>query len=155
MADVVPGSAPTDHAADETAIRHVLRRQQNGWDSGDPTLYADVFTAQADYVTFLGSHYQGRDAIAASYAPLFRKLLQGSRLTIEVKQVRFLTPDVALIHADAAVTKRGRRSRRPSRINTSVAVRTDDGWMLAASQNTTRRRLAETLLNKLTSRNKI
>ena len=67
---------------------------------------------------------------------------------IEVKQLRFLTPDVALIHADA-VTKRGRRSRRPSRINTSVAVRTADGWMLAASQNTTQRRLAETLLQKL------
>ena len=99
--------------------------------------------------TFLGSHYEGRDAIAASYAPLFRKRLQGSRLTIEVKQVRFLTPDVALIRADAAVAKRGRRSRRPSRINTSVAVRTADGWMLAASQNTTRRRLAETLLQGL------
>jgi uncharacterized protein (TIGR02246 family) len=102
----------------------------------------------------LGGHYHGRDAIAASYAPLFRKLLQGSRLNIEVKLVRLLTPDVALIHADAVVTKRGRRSRRPSRINTSVAVRTDDGWMLAASQNTTRRRLAETLLHRLTSPDK-
>ena len=92
MADVFQGSAPTDRAADGAAIRELLRRQQNGWDS------------------------------------------------------------VALIHADAAVTKRGRQSRRPSRINTSVAVRTADGWMLAASQNTTRRRLAETLLQKLASR---
>lgn len=107
MADVVSGSTPTDQDADETAIRQLIRRQQNGWASGDPTLYADVFTTEADYVTFLGSHHQGRDAIAASYAPLFRKLLQGSRLTLEIKQVRFLTPDVALIHADAAVTKRG------------------------------------------------
>jgi uncharacterized protein (TIGR02246 family) len=153
MADEV--STPNNQVDDETAIRQLLQRQQNGWDSGDPTLYADVFTTDADYVTFLGSHYQSRDAIAAAYAPLFRKLLQGSRLTIEVKQVRFLTPDVALIHADAAVTKRGRRSRRPSRINTSVALRTDDGWMLAASQNTTRRRLAETLLEKLTSGDRI
>lgn len=154
MADVVSGATPTEQVADETAIRQLIRRQQNGWDSGDPTLYADVFTTEADYVTFLGSHHHGRDAIAASYAPLFRKLLQGSRLTIEIKQVRFLTPDVALIHADAAVTKRGRRNRRPSRINTSVAVRTGDGWMLAASQNTTRRRLVETLLQKLTPREK-
>jgi hypothetical protein len=30
-------------------------------------------------------------------------------------------------------------------MNTSIAVLTDDGWLLAASQNTTHRRFAEKL----------
>lgn len=152
MADVVVGSAATDPVSDETAIRELIRRQQDGWDSGDPRLYADVFTVDADYVSFLGSHLHGRDAIAASYAPLFRKLLHGSRLNIEITQVRFLNSDVALVHATAAVIRRGRRNHRTSRINTSVAIRTTDGWLLTASQNTTRRPLAEALVHKLTSR---
>jgi uncharacterized protein (TIGR02246 family) len=131
---------------DEEAIRELLDRQVTGWDAGDAAAYASVFTPDADYVTFLGSHYGGRDAIAASYVPLFTKHLKGSRLHTEITQLRFLTPDVALIHAKAAVVKRGRRrTRRNARV-------TDGRWLLASSQNTTHRRFAEKLFHKLASR---
>lgn len=112
-----------------------------------------MFTPDADYVTFLGSHHKGRNAIAAAYAPLFRKLLYGSRLDTEIIELRFLTPDVAPILANGTVVRRGRRpGRRDTRVNTSVAVRTDDGWLLAASQNTTHRRFAEKLMATVVSR---
>lgn len=138
--------------ADEAAIRALIDQQVAGWAAGDPQAYAGVFTQDADYVTFLGSHYKGRDAIAASYVALFRKLLKGTRLQIDVGQVRFLTPDVALIHSTATVVKKPRqRNRRNARVNTSVAVRADGGWLLAASQNTTHRRLAEALIAKFFS----
>jgi uncharacterized protein (TIGR02246 family) len=136
--------------ADEHAIRTLIDRQVMGWDTADPDAYASVFTADADYVTFLGSQHKGRAAIATSYAPLFKKLLRGTRLRTQITQVRYLTPDVALIQARAAVTQQGRKwNRRPERVNTSVAVRTDEGWLLAASQNTTHRRLAGKLLGGL------
>jgi hypothetical protein len=77
MTDDLPKS-PTGNRADEDAIRKLLGRQVNGWDAGDPDAYASVFTSDADYVTFLGSHYKGREAIAASYAPVFKNLLRGS-----------------------------------------------------------------------------
>lgn len=141
-----------DQRADEDAIRALIDQQVNGWAAGDSVAYASVFTADADYVTFLGSHYKGPDAIAAAYVPLFRKLLSGTRLRVDIRQVRFLTPDVALIRANAAVVKASRRrDRRNARVNTSVAVRTDSGWLLAASQNTTHRRFAEKLMAKLFS----
>lgn len=112
-----------------------------------------MFTPDADYVTFLGSHHKGRDAIAASYAPLFKKLPRGSRLDFEITQLRFLTPDVALVHAKGAVAKAGRRwTRRNVRVNTTIAVRSDGQWLLAASQNTTYRRLAEKLLGRFALR---
>ena len=137
--------------ADEAAIRELLNRQVIGWDAGDPEAYASVFTSDADYVTFLGSHHRGRDAIAASYVSLFRKLLKGSRLDMEVTQLRFLTPDVALIHTDAAVVKGARRRSRRNRMNSSIAVRADGQWLLAASQNTTHRRFAQKLMDKIAS----
>lgn len=140
----------SDRRADEDAIRGLVDRQVKGWDAGDPEAYAGIFTPDADYVTFLGSHYKGREAIAASYVPLFKKLLKGSRLDFEITQLRFLTPDVALIHAKGAVVKGARRrNRRNTRVNTSIAVRTDGGWLLAASQNTTHRRFAEKLMSKV------
>src|ERR1700733_692834 len=142
-----------ERRSDEEAIGDLLDRQVAGWNAGDADAYAGVFTPDADYVTFLGSHHRGRDAIAASYVPLFTKLLKGSRLTTEITQLRFLTPDVALIHAKAAVLKRERRrTRGNNRVNTTIAARTDGGWLLAASQNTTHRRLAEKLFRKLASR---
>jgi uncharacterized protein (TIGR02246 family) len=140
----------SDRRADEDAIRQLVDRQVKGWDAGNPEAYAGVFTPDADYVTFLGSHYKGREAIAASYVPLFKKLLKGSRLDFEITQLRLLTPDVALIHARGAVVKgTWRWNRRNTRVNTSIAVRTDGGWLLAASQNTTHRRLAEKLMGKI------
>jgi uncharacterized protein (TIGR02246 family) len=138
--------------ADERAIRALIDRQITGWDTADPDTYASVFAPDADYVTFLGSRHKGREAIASSYAPLFDKL-HGTRLRLQITQLRCLTPDVALIQARASVIRPARRwSRGSERINTSIAVRTDDGWQLAASQNTTHRRFAEKLLGIVVSR---
>nr|WP_082984028.1 SgcJ/EcaC family oxidoreductase [Mycobacterium sp. 1165178.9] len=55
-----------DQRADEEAIRALLDQQVKGWAAGDPAAYASVFTADPQYITFLGSRYRGRDAIAAS-----------------------------------------------------------------------------------------
>lgn len=55
----------------------------------------------------------------------------------EITRLRYLTPDVALIQARAALAG---RVHRVTRRNTSVAIRTDDGWRLAFSQKTVSRR---------------
>lgn len=136
---------------DETAIRELLAQQVAGWNSGDPAAYASVFTPDADYITFLGARYQGREAIAASYAPLFAKLLRGTRLELKASTLRFLTPDIALIHSRAVVTKNARGRSRGVRVNTSVAVRTGAGWLLTCSQNTTHRQLTQRLMRTMFS----
>ncbi|BBX06853.1 FAD-dependent oxidoreductase [Mycolicibacterium aichiense] len=55
------------------------------------------------------------------------------RASTHITRLRYLTPDVALIQARTAITG---PIRRRTRRNTSVAVRTGDGWLLAFSQNT-------------------
>lgn len=83
------------------------------------------------------------------------KLLRGAQLVVEITDLRFLTPDVAIIHARGGLAKPGRRPSRRTRANTSVAVRTDDGWLLAATQNTTHRRFAQKLLTAAAARRAI
>jgi uncharacterized protein (TIGR02246 family) len=142
-------------AADETAIRDLIALQIRSWDAGDPNAYAHAYTPDGDCVNFLGTHYRGRDAIAASVevpraGSLLKKLMRGAHLELRINHVRFLTRDVAVIHASGGLTKKGRPpSRRNRRTNTSVAVRTPDGWLLAASQNTTQRPFTEKILARL------
>lgn len=157
MSDDASAAAPHhDREADESAIRALIARQIDSWNAADPDRYAKAYTVDGDCVSFLGAHYRGRDAIASCYevpraTSLFRKLTRGARLHFEITQLRFLTSDVAVVHATGGVTQGSRPSRRALRTNTSIAVRTDQGWLLAASQNTTRRTATETLLNKLLS----
>lgn len=157
MSDDASATPPHhDRDADETAIRALIARQIDSWNAADPDGYAKAYIADGDCVSFLGAHYRGRDAIASCYevpraTSLFRKLTRGARLHFEITQLRFLTSDVAIVHATGGIAQGSRPSHRARRTNTSIAVRTDEGWLLAASQNTTRRTATETLLNKLLS----
>ncbi len=143
-----------DRNTDEAAIFALLDRQIRSWDGGDPVGYASAYTGGGDCVSFLGGHHRGRAAIVASgevprAGSLLKRLLRGARLGYEVTSLRFITPDVAVIHASCGVTRESRVRRRNLRTNTSVAVRTDDGWLLAATHNTTQRPFAEALLRRL------
>jgi uncharacterized protein (TIGR02246 family) len=46
---------------DDAAVRQLLTQQVAGWNSGNAAAYAAVFTPDADYVTFLGTHHRGRN----------------------------------------------------------------------------------------------
>lgn len=145
-------SAVHGRGADELAIRSLLDRQVRSWDDGDPVAYADVYTHDGDCVSFLGILYRGREAIAASSevpraGSVFKRLLRGARLNVEITDLRFITADLAVVHAVCGATRKVRLSGRNVRTNTSVVVRTANGWRLAASQNTTRRPVAERLIS--------
>jgi uncharacterized protein (TIGR02246 family) len=151
------GSAAAGRGADEAAIRALLDRQIRSWDAGDPIAYASAYTRDGDCVSFLGGHYQGRDAIAASCEvpradSVFKRLLRGARLKLQITDLRFVTPDVAVVHAICGAARKARLRGRNIRMNTSVAVRTADGWLLAASHNTTRRPIVERLTSRVVSR---
>lgn len=91
-----------------------------------------------DLVGFDGQHLKGREEIAPFHQQLFDKWLKGTRLVGKVEDVRFLSPDVALIHAVGGTVMRGKSEPSPGRgsIQTLVATRQEGEWRLAAFQNT-------------------
>ncbi|MFI9405899.1 SgcJ/EcaC family oxidoreductase [Nocardia sp. NPDC052316] len=127
----------TDQRTDEAAIRDLFARQAQAWQDGDAAAFAALFTEDADYVTWFGTHAKGRQQIHESHIPVLTKYLKNTRLDGEITSLRFLTPDVALIHAEGAVLKgKRRRNRRNTKVQTTVVVRTDGDWQIAAFQNT-------------------
>jgi uncharacterized protein (TIGR02246 family) len=129
----------TPPSTDEAAVRDVYRQLIDAWNQGSGAALAAVFTTDGDLVGFDGTHLKGRREIAPFHQRLFDKWLRGSRLVGQVTGVRFLGPDVAVLHAVGGTVLRGRRAPAPERdsIQTLVVSRQAEGdWRLAAFQNT-------------------
>ena len=127
-----------NRVADEEAVRGLYRELMDGWNRGSGEDFAAVFTEDGDLVAFDGTHFEGREEIAPFHQELFDKWMKGTRLVGRVKDVRFLSPDVALMHAVGSTVMRGKSEPSPERdsIQTLVAVRQNAQWRLAAFQNT-------------------
>jgi uncharacterized protein (TIGR02246 family) len=123
---------------DTTELRALVDAAFAAWGRNDAAAYAACFTPDSDYVAFDGTRLRGRAANEKLHADLFAGVLRGTRIVGEVDDIRLLGPDVALVHTHGAVlfpwqqqTPRARAS-----IQTMIAVRTDEGWRLAAFHNT-------------------
>jgi uncharacterized protein (TIGR02246 family) len=140
-----------NHSADEAAVRATYQRFMDGWNQGSGDALAAVFTEDGDLVGFDGTHLKGRQEIAPFHQQLFDKWLKGSRLVGQVKDVRFLSPDVALMHAVGGTVMRGKSEPVPERdsIQTLVARRQGDEWRLAAFQNTRLHRIDSSVITFL------
>ncbi|SDD68224.1 SgcJ/EcaC family oxidoreductase [Glycomyces harbinensis] len=114
------------------------------WAAGDGAAYAANFTADATYVTFVGTLYRGRDEIARAHQALFDKFLKGSVLVDDIADVRFLGADAAVVTSRGDVAKHGGRPAKLSKVQTYTLVREADGeWRIAAFHNTKRKALME------------
>ena len=116
----------------------------DGWNRGSGESFAAPFAEDGDLIGFDGTHVKGRPEIASFHQPLFDKWLKGTRLVGEVTSVRFLKPDVALMHAIGGTVMRGKSEPSPERdsIQTLIATKRGDQWYLAAFQNTRKRPMA-------------
>lgn len=124
--------------ADESAIRTLYQRMIDSWDRNDAHAYAANFTEDSDYIAFDGSHWRGRKANADNHDDLFRTFLKGSRLSGVIKDLQFLSPEIAVMHGEGAVLLRGQTQIQPSRrsIQTYVLVKRNGDWQVAAFHNT-------------------
>ena len=128
----------TANPADEAAVRGLYQQLMDGWNRGSGADFAAAFAADGDLVAFDGTHFEGGEEIAPFHQELFDKWMKGSRLVGRVKDLRFLGPDVALMHAVGGTVMGGKSEPSPERdsIQTLIAVRQDGEWRLAALQNT-------------------
>ena len=125
-------------ANDEAAIRALYQQLMDGWNAGSGDAFAAPFEEDGDLVGFDGTHIKGRHEIALFHEDLFDMFLKGSRLVGKIRSVRFLTSNVAVMHAVGGTVVAGQTDLEPERnsVQTLVAVRRNGNWYLAAFQNT-------------------
>lgn len=128
---------------DRTAVTSVIGALVDAWNRQDAEAYGRLFTEDATYVTWVGTHYRGRRDIVASHHALFTKFVKGTKLADEILDLRFLGPDTAVVTGRGEIYK-GDRPAKLTKVQTYVLVRAaDGGWRIAAFQNTKRKPLME------------
>jgi uncharacterized protein (TIGR02246 family) len=124
---------------EEAKIRSLYFQMIDGWNKGNGYLFASPFAQDGDLVGFDGTHIKGRQQIASFHQQLLDTYVKGSRLVGKIRDVRFLTPKVAIMHAVGGTIMKGQTDLEPERnsIHTLVLKKgNDDKWYVAAFQNT-------------------
>ena len=122
---------------DEAAMRENVRQMEAGWNAKSGEQFARPFAADADYVVINGTHIKGREAIARGHQQIFDTFFKESALSLSVKQVRMLRPDVAVVHVTGTNKfPRGAETRAVEVLITLVMTKESGAWKIAAFQNT-------------------
>lgn len=122
-------------SADETAIRESIKQMETGWNTKSGAVFAKPFADDADYVVINGMYIKGRSVIEKAHQEIFDTIYRETTITLAVKQVRFLRPDVAVVHVSAERTGSTKDLQQKAML-TVVMTKESKGWTIAAFQNT-------------------
>lgn len=119
---------PASPAADEAAVRDIVRRYTQARELNDPAAIEALFTADADQYTTSGEWRRGMSQLVKGMLETSARN-PGTR-AIAIAAVRFVTPDVAIVDGEYTTGTDARR------LWTTLTVKRDGrGWKLAAIRN--------------------
>lgn len=121
----------------EIEIRALYRDLLDSWNKRSAEAFAALFAPDGYVIGFDGSHMSGRAEIAATLGQIFADHLTAPYVS-KIKEVRILSPDVAVLHAVVGMVPPGQSDINPAvnAIQTLMAVRRDDTWSISLFQNT-------------------
>lgn len=122
-------------SADEAALRENVKLMETGWNTKSGAVFAKPFAEDADYVIINGMYIKGRATIDAGHQRIFDTIYKDTTITLLVKQIRFLRPDVAVVHV-AGHRDGPTKELKQDAILTLVMTKEKQGWTIAAFQNT-------------------
>ncbi len=141
--------------SDEVEVRALYRGMLDNWNRRSAEGIGALYAEDANVVGFDGSQLNGRAEIELSMRQIFADHLTAVYVG-KVREVRFLTPEVAILRAVVGMVPRGQSDLNPAvnAVQTLVAARREGRWRIALFQNTPaqfhgRPELAEQLTEEL------
>jgi uncharacterized protein (TIGR02246 family) len=122
---------------DEIAIYGVFERLTEAWRDGDGNAWANEFVEDADFTVWFGFILKGREQIAWGHQLIFDTFYADTVFELGIRQIRFVTPDVAIVHLNGSVVREGEARAEESDAVPMAVLRQDDShWKIVAFQNT-------------------
>jgi uncharacterized protein (TIGR02246 family) len=121
----------------EAAITTLYHQLLGAWNERSAQNFAALFTEDGNVVGFDGSLMNGRAEIEAELSRIFTHHMTGAYVG-KVREVRFLTPEVAVLRSVASTVPHGQNDINPATntIQSLVAMKVGDVWKIAAYHNT-------------------
>lgn len=117
----------------DTAVLATLDRVYAAWADNDADAMVANYAPDAT-ATLPGAHVPDRAGIRDAMAAAFAGPLKGTRTTHDVRRIRFLADDVAIVNSRSAVVPAG--TDEPDgdtrSLNTFVLARQDGNWLVTA-----------------------
>ncbi|MFD9191705.1 SgcJ/EcaC family oxidoreductase [Streptomyces phaeochromogenes] len=126
--------------ADELLIRELVARSQEA--QTDPEVLPALHTSDLVLINLAGRRVFGRDAFESAMTAALASPLRDVRTTLEVDDIRFVRPDVAIVSLTKTVHDERPDTQGPSDFPargamTYVMTRgEDDDWRIALAQTT-------------------
>jgi len=132
-----PSRSQDISSAAEIEVRALYHHLLDSWNNRDASVYASLFIEDADVIGFDGSQMTGQAEIASTLQQIFAEH-QTAPYISKVRNVRFLTSEVAILRAIVGMVPPGQTDINPAvnAIQTLVAVKSDDKWRIVQFQNT-------------------
>lgn len=135
--------APAQDGSAESQIRAIVAAQAKAWNAGDATAYAKDVGAEVSFTNLFGMVMYGAPAFAERHRQILAAFYKGTTKHHQIRRIRFVTPDVALVDIDNEV--RGVKTM-PAGIVVppdgvvktqlmEVFVRRGDRWVIEAYHN--------------------
>lgn len=132
---VVDSQTRPGTAEDEATIRQRRQAAVAAWNRHDSKAIAELFAADVDRVRSNGTYYSGRTEVEKSFADTLGGVDKNATLKEESSNVRFLTPDVALLEIVVVITDKASGTVLREH-NTMVYVKRGGSWVTAAIRTT-------------------
>jgi uncharacterized protein (TIGR02246 family) len=131
--------------ADEEAIQDVIQTLDDAWNRGDGRGWAEHYKEDGEFINILGTIFDGREAVANHHSEILSSTFKGSVVESQLRRVRWIGSDAAVVDTDFYVRNFERLPRRLSRIWPDGSMRhrlkhimwkRDGRWLIVATQNT-------------------
>jgi uncharacterized protein (TIGR02246 family) len=124
-------------SSDEAQIRALYQQLLDGWNRRNAHDFPALVAEDGNLVGFDGSQMNGRVEIESEIGRIFADHETAAYLG-KVREVRFLTPDVAILRAVVGMVPPGQTDINPTvnAVQSLVAANRDGQWRIALFQNT-------------------
>jgi uncharacterized protein (TIGR02246 family) len=116
-------------SADEKKIRNVFEAMQTAWKNNDVEKFNECFTENSDFVNFRGEHFKVRQNNISKHVRF-----TNTRLYINIKSIRFLNNEMAIVHAEGKVLQEYETVSSKCKLSytTNIMVKENGEWKITS-----------------------
>ena len=124
--------------SDEQAIQKVISTMESGWGQKSGEVFSSVFADVHDYIVWNGYYFPNmtRQMNAQAHQGLFSGVYRTFDIKLKIDKIRFLRPDLALVHVLGAGHQKGAAVPEDPGILMSIIMEKKDGnWKILSFHN--------------------